>query len=349
MGDGTPERSGMQDDVGTGRWHQRQHGHDDGPRPEAKRVLCLDGGGIRGIIPAIVVAELEARTAKPAAELFDLIAGTSTGGIIAMGLVMPGPDGKPKFAAADGVAIYEEHGPSIFSRDRADLVHSLGGLMHERYHADGLMDVLSTTFGGLRLSDALTDVLVAAYEITRRETFMFSSREARRNPDHDFLMIEAVRSTSAAPTFFEPSLVRDPGGHTHVFIDGAVYANSPAMCAFAEIEREHLGADVVIASVGAGSLTHRFEYEDVRDWGVAHWARPLLEIVLDGAAQTSDHVLGELLGPQRYFRFQQELGEASDSLDNVKPANLQALKREGKRLVDAQSERIDALCEQLVS
>jgi predicted acylesterase/phospholipase RssA len=347
MGEGMGEStSGVPDE---GRWHQRKHAHDVEPRVGAKRVLCIDGGGIRGIIPAMLVAEIEQRTGRAASDLFDLIAGTSTGGIIAMGLVTPGPDGKPAFAAADGVAIYEDGGPKIFARAKKDLIQSMGGLLHERYHADGLEALLHETFGDLHLSDALTDVLVAAYEITRRETFMFSSRRAGRDPDHDFLMRDAVRSTSAAPTFFEPSRVVDPAGTEHVFIDGAVYANSPAMYAFGEVEREHFGCDVLIASVGAGSLTHCFEYDDVREWGAAHWARPLLEIVLDGSAETNDHVLLELLGSQRYYRFQQELCEASDALDDVKPSNLAALKREGQRMVDASSERIDALCEQLAS
>jgi len=332
----------------SGTWLGRKHAHGAEPAPGAKRVLCLDGGGIRGIIPAMVVAELETRTGRPASQLFDLISGTSTGGVIAMGLVVPAADGSPAFSAADGVQIYEEQGPKIFAHDRREVMHSLGGVLHERYQADGLLEILDTTFGDLHLSDALVDVLLASYEITRRETFMFSSREARRNPSRDFTMVQAVRSTTAAPTFFEPSFVVGPTGETHVFIDGAVYANSPAMCAFGEIEREHFGSDVVIASIGAGSQTHRFEFADVKEWGAAHWARPLLEIVLDGSAETSDHVLGELIGPERYFRFQQELGEASDSLDNVKPENIRALRREGERLIAASSERLDRLCELLL-
>ena len=331
------------------RFLHRKHDLGAEPHPEAKKVLSIDGGGIRGIIPAMLIAEIERRTERPASDLFDLIAGTSTGGILALGLALAGPDGKPVFSAADGVAIYEEQGPKIFTRAAKDMMHSLGGVLHERYHPDGLVEILQEVFGERRLSEALTDVLLASYEVTRRETFIFSSRLAQVDPHHDFLMWEAVRSTTAAPTFFPPNLVVDPGGRTHVFIDGAVFANSPAMCAFAEIEREHLGSDVVIASVGAGDLTQRFEYEQVHDWGAAHWARPLLEIVLDGSADTSDRVLGELLGEARYYRFQQELHEASDALDNVKPANLRALRREGQRMIDDSSERIDALCELLVS
>jgi patatin-like phospholipase/acyl hydrolase len=342
MGEGN--RAGGRADA----WANRRHALDPEPAPDAKRVLCVDGGGIRGIIPALLLADIERRCAKPASELFDLIAGTSTGGIIAMGLTVPGPDGEPAFSASDGVDIYSERGPHIFAKAARDVVHSMGGVLHERYHADGLMAILDEVFGTYRLSDALTDVLVASYELTRRETFWFSSRDARRDSHADFFMRDAVRSTTAAPTFFEPSHVVGPDGREHVFIDGAVYANSPAMCAFAEVEREHFGSDIVICSIGAGSQTQRLEYAQVREWGAAHWARPLLDIVLDGSAASSEHVLGSLLGPKRFFRFQQELGEASDSLDNVKPANLAALKREGERLVAASAERLDSLCELLV-
>lgn len=313
------------------------------------RVLSIDGGGIRGILPAMLVAEIERRCAAPASELFDLIAGTSTGGIIAMGLVLPGPDGRPAFAAADGVALYAEHGPKIFARDGRDVIASLGGVLGERYRADGLEEILSDVFGDRRLTDALTDALLCSYEITRRETYVFSSHAARRDPDRDVLMREAVRATTAAPTFFEPATVVDAGGSSHVLIDGAVYANSPALCAYAEIAEAGAVGDVVVASVGAGSLTERIEPDAARRWGLAGWARPLLDIVLDGSAHTGDHVLGQVLGADRYFRFQQQLDEASDALDDVDPDNLAALQREGARMIAAASERIDALCDLLCS
>lgn len=342
MGDGVTEAA-----AGGPRWMGRKHGHGPEPHPDAHRVLSVDGGGIRGIIPAMLLAEIERRTAQPASELFDLIAGTSTGGIIAMGLVTPGPDGKPAFSAADGVAIYEELGPQIFSRSKKDVLHSLGGVLHERYHADGLVDLLKDTFGTLRLSDALTDVLLASYEISRSETWLFRSRQAKEDPAFDFHMWEAVRATTAAPTFFEPFQVDDPNGTTHVFVDGAVYANSPGLLAFGELERHYFGKDLVVASLGAGGMTRHFDYDEVREWGAAHWARPMLEIVLDGAAETGERVMGELLGPERYYRFQQELTQASFALDNVKPANIQALKREGQHLIREKSEKLDRLCELL--
>ena len=343
----------MDDDVrhvklGRQRWLGRKHAHGPEPHIESQRVLSIDGGGIRGMIPAMLIAEIERRTAKPAHQLFDLIAGTSTGGILAMGLVTPGADGMPKYAASDGVALYEELGPTIFHRSKRDIVHSLGGVLHERYHADSLVGLLQERFGDLRLSDALTDVLLASYEISRSETWLFRSRQAKEDPAYDFKMWEAVRSTTAAPTFFEPFQVKDPTGREHIFVDGAVYANSPGLLAFGEIERRYFGKDILVASLGAGGMTRTFEFDEVKEWGAAHWARPMFEIVLDGAAETCQRVMGELLGPERYFRFQQELTQASFSLDNVKPANIKALKREGQRLIRERSESLDKLCGLLV-
>lgn len=334
--------------LGHQRWVGRKHAHGPEPHPQSQRVLSIDGGGIRGMIPAMVIAEIERRTTKPASELFDLIAGTSTGGILAMGLVTPDADGRPKYAASDGVALYEELGPRIFHRSKRDLVHSLGGVLHERYHADSLVGLLHERFGELRLTDALTDVLLASYEISRSETWLFRSRQAKEDPAYDFKMWEAVRATTAAPTFFEPFQVQDPTGREHIFVDGAVYANSPGLLAFGEVERHYFGKDILVASLGAGGMTRTFEYDEVKEWGAAHWARPMFEIVLDGAAETCQRVMGELLGPERYFRFQQELTQASFSLDNVKPDNIRALKREGQRLIRERSESLDKLCELLV-
>ncbi|HEY4377084.1 MAG TPA: patatin-like phospholipase family protein [Acidimicrobiales bacterium] len=312
------------------------------------RVLAVDGGGIRGIIPAMVLAEIERRTGKPGSELFDLIAGTSTGGIIALGLVLPGPDGRPVFTAEDGIRIYEEKGGVIFTAAHHKRMQTLGSLLHEKYPVTGLEEVLAEEFGSAMLSDALTPVLVTSYELGRRETFIFSSRAAKADAMADFPMRVAARATSAAPTFFEPALVEDAGGHRHVFIDGAVFANNPAMCAFAEVEATHPGSDLTMVSIGAGALTQGFDWDVVKTWGAAQWARPILNIVLDGASQVTDAQLAELLGPDRYFRFQLSLDKGDQELDNARPENIRHLKQQASAMIARNSARLDAVCELLV-
>src|SRR5436305_11953922 len=108
---------------------------------ETSAVLAIDGGGIRGIIPAMVLAEIERRAGRPTATMFDLISGTSTGGIIAVALTRPGPDGKPAWSAAQLVELYEQQGPAIFAR-RPGMLAPLHGIIDERYDAGALESVL---------------------------------------------------------------------------------------------------------------------------------------------------------------------------------------------------------------
>src|SRR5919198_1588171 len=94
------------------------------------KVLAIDGGGIRGLIPALVLAEIERRTGRRTASLFDLVAGTSTGAIIACALTRPGA-----MPAAEAAALYEQDGPSVFHPSLLKRITSLGGLIDERYDA----------------------------------------------------------------------------------------------------------------------------------------------------------------------------------------------------------------------
>jgi uncharacterized protein len=102
------------------------------------RVLSIDGGGIRGIIPAMVLAEIEKRTKKPISELFGLIAGTSTGGILALGLTKPDDRGRPQYTAEELISLYEKEGATIFSRSPWHQLYSLWNLAEEKYSSDGI-------------------------------------------------------------------------------------------------------------------------------------------------------------------------------------------------------------------
>ena len=289
------------------------------------RVLSIDGGGIRGLIPARVLAEIERRCGRRAGELFDLVAGTSTGAIIACALTRPEP------LAAERIArIYLEEGPVIFDRTLLKRITSADGYLDERYDADGLVASLRRHLGAARLADADPAILLTVYDIERRR-----ARLLRRSDD--LSMVEAAHASSAAPSYFEP--VR-AGGAT--LVDGGVFAANPAMCAYAETD----GDLDVLVSLGTGEHTRPLPYEQVRGWGRLEWVRPVLDVVFDGTADAVDLQLDALLGA-RYVRLQTPLDEASDDLDDVTPENLAALEREAERLIAARDDEIDRLCEVL--
>jgi hypothetical protein len=320
------------------------------------RILSIDGGGIRGVAPALVLAQIESITRKPIAELFDLIAGTSTGGILALGLVKPGGDGRPEHSAADLVSLYEQEGRRIFHRSVLWRALSLDNMAGQKYEAGGIQSVLEKYFGGTRLREALTEVIITSYETERRIPFFFKSRNARSKEGYDFPMTEVARATSAAPTYFEP--IKLPSGTPNDYyslIDGGVFANNPAMCAYVEARATHPERpEFRLVSLGSGELRRPLVYGRIRRWGLARWTQPILDVALGGVASTVDYQLRQLLPPssdgvRRYWRFQVRLDEDHDKTDDAGWDNLRALRLLTESMIHERLDDLKLLCETLVA
>lgn len=322
------------------------------------RILSIDGGGIRGLIPAMVMAEIESRTGQRIADLFDLVAGTSTGGLLALGAVKASREAvasarRAYYTAAEMVALYEMEGPRIFYRQPWRMLTTVDGLLDEKYPSENIEAVLAEYFGDSRLSETMTDVIVPAYDLETRESIFFKSRKARANPMDDCLMWQAARATSAAPSYFEPALVQQSADLSYALVDGGVFANSPAMCAYAEARKHYPQAeDILLVSLGTGNLTRRIPFDDARNWGLAEWVAPLFNVLFDGMADVVDYQLIQLLPTQadgrRYFRFQTRLASASDAVDDASRTNIRALKLVAQDLIQANSALLDELCQQLI-
>lgn len=314
------------------------------------RILSIDGGGIRGIIPAVVLARLERQTGQRVADLFDLVAGTSTGGILALGLCRPGENRRPMYSAEDMASLYEKEGAKIFSSSVWRKVRSLGSLAEERYSAEGIEGVLKQYFGDARLKDACTEVIIPSYEIERRMPFFFKSAMARKRAGYDFPFWQAARATSAAPTYFEPAKVPVEGSPDYwALIDGGVFANNPAACALVEAKTLFPQATrFLIVSLGTGTNQPRLDIAKAQKWGTAGWLRPILDIVLDGVSATVDYQLQQLL-PTDYQRYQITLQCGGQAMDDVRPATLRTLRLQAEALCRDRSADLGRLGERLVA
>jgi patatin-like phospholipase/acyl hydrolase len=319
------------------------------------RILSIDGGGIRGIIPALILAETEQRAKRPISKMFDLVAGTSTGGILAVGLTMPGTKRKPKYSALDLVSLYEEEGDDIFHRSKWHQIRAIGNLAEEKYPSEGIEGVLAARFGKAWLSEVLTHVLVTAYDIELRQPHFFKSDRAKKKPERDFLLAHVARATSAAPTYFEPAKIPSrAGGDPVALVDGGVFANNPAACALVEAicTRGAELSDMTFLSLGTGELTRPIMYEEAKGWGLAKWAQPILSVVFDGVSDTVDFQVKSLLElpsakPNSYLRIQVPLHEGNDDMDDASRTNLKVLKLLAKDLIATHSDAIDAMVERL--
>lgn len=304
-----------------------------------KKILSIDGGGIRGIIPALVLAEIEKRTGKPMSEAFDLIAGTSTGGILALGLSKKDVGG-PKYSAEDLVEIYRNRGKDIFP---SSLWRSVGSLGNEEYSSTGIEKVLKEYFGNDILGNTLTKTLITSYDIQGRAPFFFKSWKKV----HSMTEIRKVaRATSAAPTYFEPALL-DIGGIKRSLVDGGIFINNPTMSAYVEAKKLYPNEkDFYVLSLGTGELNRPISHSDAKDFGKIGWIKPLLSCVFDGVTDAVDYQMEQLLD-ENYIRLQTTLESADDDLDNVKNSNIIALEKEAKRLLVIYESKIQEVCKVL--
>jgi predicted acylesterase/phospholipase RssA len=317
------------------------------------RILSIDGGGVRGIIPISILATIEQRTKRPIAELFDLIAGTSTGGILALGLTKPDKFGKPEASAQTLCELYKHEIPQIFRNPHT----WWGNLLSPKYDASVIQEILKQGFGDCRLKSALTDILIPCYDIEHRSPHIFKSRWARRQSQYDFLMRDVAFATSATPTLFSPARIARPGaGGSLALVDGGIFANNPAMHAYTEVHEMFPGKDdkFLLLSLGTGEFTRQLTNDLVDLWGYVQWSRPMLELVSESISESVHAQMRYLLPPtdyQRYYRFQIDLPAHIDSaVDNASRRNLEGLFHAGQRIFDDPQTRqeLDSFCETLL-
>lgn len=281
------------------------------------RILSLDGGGIRGLITVILLARLEAEKGLHGwLERADLVAGTSTGGLIALALARGS-------SLAEIRALYAEHGRAIFDDSWLDDVKDLGNIIGAQYHSEKLAAELRGLFGAARLRDLGKRVLVPAFDLDNEDPRP-DHRRWKPKLFHNFpgadsdgatLAWKVGLYTSAAPTYF-PTV--------EGYVDGGVFANNPSMCALAQTRDARIGrrpslGNVALLSLGTGSSLLYVKGRK-HDWGYAQWAQALLGVMFDGTIGIADYQCRQLLGA-RYHRLAPRFaaGEAFplDAIDRI--------------------------------
>ena len=329
------------------------------------RILSIDGGGIRGVIPGQVVVSVERKLKQRTgnqdakiADYFDMIAGTSTGGILACIYLCPDiAETRPRFSAEDASNLYLERGNEVFDVSLWRRIRSVGGLRDEKYDSDGLEEILREYLGDLRLSQLLKPCLITAYDISRRRTMFFTQHDAKDNVRNDFLVRDVARATSAAPIFFEVAGIESAANVPYPLIDGGVFANNPTLCAYAEARKKLSGnpraADMGILSIGTGhSRRESYTYDAAKNWGLIEWAIPLLDIITSGVSETVDYQLAQIFDavghPEQYLRINAELLKANSAMDDASAENLAALRQEGVSLAEKFDRELTDFVELLV-
>lgn len=271
------------------------------------RILSIDGGGIRGIIPAVSLNYIEDYLAQkvPGSRLcdhFDLIAGTSTGGILTGILLAPDPDhpNRPLYSAKDALNFYQKEGYSIFNGAKVSNWKRWWGLRSAvSFSPRRIEQLFEQYFGDTKISELLRPALIPTYDMQRKHAYFFTSRE--HTEQREFYLRDVLRSTSAAPTYFPPARImnlaaRPDSEKAMINLDGGVFANNPLMCAYAEARNTNFswrGIDKPTASqmhiLSLGTGGGGFELKDKSEsqsWNLLKWAKSIPDIMMDGAIDT---------------------------------------------------------------
>jgi patatin-like phospholipase/acyl hydrolase len=352
----------------------------DSPPNDRFRILSVDGGGMRGLIPALVIADLERRLQDDAgpdvrvADYFHMFAGTSTGGLVALSLTvpdLPARADRPLLSASALADLYTTDGPKIFHRSFWRKLRTLWGYIAPKYGSGPLQAAVERRLGNeAQLADALRELVVVAYDMTDREPYFFKRWRARDDDSRNRPLVDAALATAAAPTYF-PSHEVDG----HALVDGGVFAANPTIAAIVEAlkrrteEPKDLSPDdLLVVSIGTGLHETHYTQSQVSGWGKLGWVipkdgePPILATVLGGASDGVDHWSQTLLndpptptttaeeigrGP-RFFRLQTPL-DPPIQMDDASKAARESLQGAAEALIRDHEEDLSRIANRLLA
>jgi len=273
-----------------------------------RRILSIDGGGIKGVVPAAFLAQLEEALGESITHFFDLIAGTSTGGIIALGLGLD-------LSAADILHFYEHLGPAIFAGNR--LARGLRRVGFAKYHAQPLRRALEATFGEKTLGESRTRLVIPSLNLETGEVHLYkTAHHPRFEVDYKERAVEVALATAAAPTYFPT--YRSAKGIP--FIDGGIWANNPTGLAVVEAIGVLDWPRDAIRVLSLGCVTEPLHTGLVRSLplGLGYWALKITDVFMTAQSFSSLGTAYVLIGHEHVLRISPTIGRGQFSLDSVK-------------------------------
>lgn len=331
------------------------------------RILALDGGGIRGVIPATIMKYVEDELIRISgnenariADYFDLIAGTSTGGILTCIYLTPGREDQKAstmYTAGEALDFYVKEGYNIFNGSKLSNWKRVWGLANATQFSPSYLESLfAKRFGDLRMSQLTKPCLITTYDMKTHSSFFFTSDE----PDtkqREFFVRDVARSTSAAPTYFPPAMISNLITQKGMInIDGGVFANNPAMCAYAEARTTRFpdrgidfpsADDMLILSIGTGGGGFTLpNLQKSKKWGVISWAKSVPDIMMDGSVDTvafqMDKIFGTLDKVDDQMCFlridvpkDKDVRKYAADMSDASPENIQLLMEAGQKTLEA--------------
>jgi patatin-like phospholipase/acyl hydrolase len=313
------------------------------------RILSIEGGGVYGILPAHVLQYIEKKSKRPIAELFDLVMGTSTGSLLSVLLTVPGLNNKPKYTAADALAIYKDQGKMIFYSPWYHRIFTLNGLIGPKFMTTERMQVFREYFGNLYFDQLLNNVIIPAYGVKDRSPLLFMNWRQPGAPNMNFAVSDLLMGAVSPPGFF-PSVVFGSPKDRFLLADGAIFANNPDLAAVLIAMKMYPKKKYILVSLGTGKVERSaVTSKEVVDWGDLQWSEEILPVLMDGTMKFNDLLLEKTFPfPIDIYSFNIEIDSFSREIDNITPWHLERLNQDGERLVKDNQKKLDELIPKLL-
>lgn len=331
------------------------------------RILSIDGGGVKGIIPAMICSYLEDEISKKIDrkvylhEYFDLIVGTSTGGILGGLYVSPN-----YYSANEILELYKKTGSKIFKKRLFRRLTSFGGILRPKYSTSILEKLGDQLFGDLRLSETLKPFMTTSYDLLRAKEIFFDSINAKKKSIRNFMLKDVIIATSSAPVYFNAKKLVSINKDEYNCIDGGIFANNPALVGYAEARHidfsSLLGKDkpsfpdsdnMLLISLGTGQKEGFSSYEHLRKEGGAKWVLPIINILFSTQANTDDFVLRRIFDSSKnkwnYYRLNPTLYNSSLEMDNASKKNIENLIKDTRNYILKNKDKLDDIVLQLIA
>jgi len=303
-----------------------------------KVILSIDGGGMRGVIPGRFIQKLEELTGSRLYDLVDMIAGTSTGGILAGLLCVP----EKEFKGQDLIDFYYQDGPKIFSNPFWRILN-IGGIVSSKYRSENLYKHLSQYIGDVKMVDIRKPLLITSYDKIAEEPVFFKSYEDYWN---SFRLLDAAVSTASAPTYF-PSHDLTFNNKKVSYIDAGGYINNPTVSALVDgYKMWNYTQNIFCINISTGSYLSKDDKSSYPNGGLAGWGIKVFNYCSDGSQDTAAYQ-AKILLEGNYFRFNPNLKKVP-ALDDATKKTLDYLIDCTDREINHHYESIKSLGEFLV-
>ncbi len=318
-------------------------------------VLVLSGGGVRGMAPLKILAEIEHRTGKKAGELFDFLAGTSTGAISISAFAIADEDGNYKYSAKDIYDGYYEMSKQIFSAPWYHAWLTGFGLFAPRFLPDGKINVLRGYFGDKTISELKGNILIPVYDISQNYLQFVTNWENPSTKQYgNLLAVDLVSGASSPPMLFPPEAVSE-NGQDKLFIDPAVLLNNPLLPMLLNVRALFPRKKINLVYIGNGGFnSSHFDYRSMFGFGLYGLYQYLFSSPMLSSKLSVEFVEEYMLETEQYdpyidfFRFSTKSDEdiATSGIDDE---NLAKIERLANKMLYQHREEIDRLCKVLLN